>query len=187
MHQVQPDPSHSRSGSSVSFGQQSQYIVSSTSSGEMLCVLQKVPIILAGCLTRAPKFLFPTSKPILLNFRSLCIRQVCLGVAIHKESNCKHVAIGSLMSDAFACFALHSVAKGATAFVRASNLTLRRTRGASSSTIVAAIVTLAVVSTVIGVAVTNVCNSIPTCTAVYPIKVPTAAQNILFYPKSTWA
>jgi hypothetical protein len=127
------------------------------------------------------------SKPVLFDFGSLHIRRVRLGVAIHKESNCKHVAIDSLMSNAFAGFALHSVEKGATTFVWAGDSTLRRTRGASSSMIVAAIITPAVVSAVIGVAIANVCNSIPTCTAVYPIKVPTATQNILFYPKSPWA
>ncbi len=108
---------------------------------------------LAGHPTRAPEFFLPASKPVLFDYRSLRIRQVGLGVLIHKESDRKHVAIGGLVSDALACIALHRGQEGATAFVRAGKSTLRRARGSASSTIDPSIISSVVVAAVIGVAI----------------------------------
>jgi hypothetical protein len=82
------------------------------------------------------------------------------------------------MSDMFAGVALHPMEKWEMLSVWTGNLTLRRFRGASPSTIVAAVVTPEVVSMVIGVAIANVGNSIPNTA----VKVPTAS----FEPKSPW-
>ncbi len=133
------------------------------------------PHKLAGHPTRAPEFFLPASKPVLFDFRSLRIRQVGLGVSIHEESNRKHVAIGSLVSDALACIALHPGQEGAVAFVRVGESTLRRARGSASSTIDPSIISPAVVATVIGVAMATVCNAVSASGAIIPIKVPTAA------------
>ncbi len=58
MHQVQPDPSHSRSGPSESSGQQSQSMALSTSSQEMLCISQYVRITWRGVRSGRPSSSF---------------------------------------------------------------------------------------------------------------------------------
>jgi hypothetical protein len=142
------------------------------------------PHNLSGHPTRVPKLLFSAGKPVLFDFRSFRVQQVGLGVAIHEESDCKHITIGGLVANALAGIALHSRQIGATTSVRAGKSTLRRARGVAASTIVAAVIPPAVVSAIIGVAITSISGAAPTCIAVYPIVVPSSVRVLLLYPES---